>query len=502
MCWPNQRGHLRPTMRCPEGVDKENNTAFDGKSHFPAGSKTSSPGAAKESQVKALGGELWKPFEPLDPLYLWFAGVCGDLKGNGQHLRPSKDLQHKVPNFYNEGQVVAAYQQGDEISIKITITTHHNGFMEFHVCDVDKCGGEISEDCFRDGHCYQLERASNPTCDSGESSRCGPKDPAYPGRWYLPCATVPNRRDLFESVGGDEDTILYKLPKDLECDHCVLQWYWASANTCNPPGVVDYFNDPTTKPDWGSCKGQNGAVGGYSRRAKECGISDKPQHYPEQFLQCADISIGKKIDLSPTKTPTPSPNKSIVPSPTPTPSPNKSFVPSPTPTASPSAEFQSSPSPSPAASVSETPKPSPSPSPTEKENDDDQKNDFPPYDADKVMKQGSGEVRDIIFVGDGQRLVSLHSMKVVNISPYDSISVEALVKPGRGISRVSFFWENDERNVIRGKAPFYMFGMRSNGPVPWDDVPLDEEIRIRVRAGDDNDATSVIFTRKGETAYE
>ncbi len=120
------------------------------------------------------------------------------------------------------------------ISLNVAATTHRNGFYEFYVCDVAKCGGEISEKCFKQGHCIRLERAWDRSCESRHDRRCALIDPDYPSRWYLPCPS--GKVDLY---GGRK--MLYKLPKDLQCKHCVVQWYWATANACDPPGLQDYF---------------------------------------------------------------------------------------------------------------------------------------------------------------------------------------------------------------------------------------------------------------------
>ena len=66
----------------------------------------------------------------------------------------------KGGKFYYNGKVVANYKEGRIIDISLKIIGHHNGFLEFHLCDIAKCGGEISENCFNDGHYYQLKRAS------------------------------------------------------------------------------------------------------------------------------------------------------------------------------------------------------------------------------------------------------------------------------------------------------------------------------------------------------
>lgn len=66
----------------------------------------------------------------------------------------------------------------------------------------------------------------------------------------------------------------------------MIQWYWTAANTCNPPGVHEYFSGPDA-PNWQNCPGQGGAVNGWSWNKPTCGGS----LFPEEYFQCADIRI-------------------------------------------------------------------------------------------------------------------------------------------------------------------------------------------------------------------
>lgn len=125
----------------------------------------------------------------------------------------------------------------------------------------------MSHECFLSGHCQQLTRAKNKACDSGMSKTCGPIDPAYPGRWYMPCrsAGTPTAKSTGKEsyVKFGPGTIQYEIPTGFECERCVLQWYWVAANACNAPGVVDYFKGEHGPKTWGNCPGQGEATGGY-----------------------------------------------------------------------------------------------------------------------------------------------------------------------------------------------------------------------------------------------
>lgn len=175
------------------------------------------------------------------------------------------------------------YNQGDVVDFEVNIVSHHNGYFEFYICNLDVCGEEISVACFRRGYCEQLMRAPS-FCDSGDNKHCGPIDSLHRGRWYLPCGLFPKGQSLYGGV--EKGSMKFQLPRNLHCDHCVIQWYWTAANTCNPPGVVDYFEGPDG-PHWPSCRGQGGAIGGYTTKQRECG----GENFPEEYWQCSDIRI-------------------------------------------------------------------------------------------------------------------------------------------------------------------------------------------------------------------
>ncbi|KAI0563544.1 hypothetical protein FGB62_37g00 [Gracilaria domingensis] len=267
---PRQRGALNIRNHITQAIDDK--APIDYECHFPAGDKSTVPGSGFRS-VKSAAGNNWTPYEPLNPFFKWRCGVCGDHLYHAQdHLRGGR--------YYWDAKRVQTYEQGSVVFFESEIITHHNGFYEFYVCDIDRCGDDISPRCFTEGHCTKLIRARGP-CDSGDHPGCGPIDRNYPGRWYLPCITSEPMM-----VGGNERTIAYVLPPWLVCDHCVIQWYWTAANTCNPPGVADYFTGPDA-PRWKPCAGQGGAVGGWTSSKGECG----GDAFPEEYWQCSDVRI-------------------------------------------------------------------------------------------------------------------------------------------------------------------------------------------------------------------
>lgn len=285
---PNQRGTASGEGpyhqgKCTERV-VHSGALTDTKAHFPAGPRRGVRGEGVRYQMWRAGRWGWTPYEPLNPRFRWRSGVCGDVVG-------PREPHRKGGKFFDDGRVVASYVQGSIVKVGIRINAHHNGFMELHLCDATKCGGDINFNCFRSGHCTQLKRAHHPLCDGGYHRFCGPIDRRYPGRWYLPCSAHPPNTPLVDNYGvGGRGFIHYKLPKHFVSQHAVLQWFWTGANECNPPGVREYFEGADGPKGWGRCSGQAGAIGGYVRHARTCG----DRLFPEEYLQCADIKVVKK----------------------------------------------------------------------------------------------------------------------------------------------------------------------------------------------------------------
>ena len=410
MEYPPQRGCLNPKSKHAK-LGSEYSAPIDWLMHFPAGNKADIPGAAVQSQRETSG--IWTPFEPMKSDFIWRAGVCGDLKSKTQdHMKGGR--------YYYDGKVSAEYIEGSIIDITIKVIAHHNGFMELHVCDIAKCGGEISEDCFKQGHCWQLKRAPNKDCDSAYDKRCAPIDKNYPGRWYLPCTTKPINGNAVERMGGNK--MQYYLPKGLVCEHCVLHWFWEAANTCNAPGIREYYDGPNSPKNWGQCPGQGAARGGIAREQRDCG----PNRFPEEYYTCADIRI-KPSDGSST---------------------TSSFV----------VEEEDTTQ----TSITETIK-TPEPIPI-------------------AVTDTSGDWKIQIY-GDGKLVDdNIEDGEEVDMKNYDKVALEAVKSDGKG--PVDFLI-NGNKVWTDWTAPFFMYGNRGRDALYGDGPPLNEEFTLEVIAGDE-----------------
>ena len=258
-------------------------------------------GGGKGAVMTAANG-IWRLYDPLNadlpPRH--DAGHCGDPITDAPPRAHENGGRFGPPKNY---PIVASYSEGQIIEITADITTNHNGFFQFFICNAAKCGGDISDACFQNGHCQELYRVKTPECESQNSVECGPVDPHYPGRFYVPCRKGDHVGEHF--IGGKY--MQYKLPDGFSTSHAVIQWYWATANSCNPPGYLEYFNQ-FPMPGWGSCPGDGGALGMRNPTLAECGESK----FPEEFWTCADVSVGSSEKTQiipqngiPTITPTP-----------------------------------------------------------------------------------------------------------------------------------------------------------------------------------------------------
>ncbi|OSX80170.1 hypothetical protein BU14_0058s0081 [Porphyra umbilicalis] len=311
--------------------------------------------------VKAANGGDWSPYDPLDAgaraARAADHGVCGDpaTQSPGAHTVGG--------TFYHGGKTVAAYTPGGVVDFEVGVTTSHNGFFEWWVCDLDACGAmDLTNGCFGvPGACTRLDRVAHPSCEAGTDVACGPIQAAYPSRWYMPCrGNPPPTVGNTQVLGGPDGKMRYRLPAALTCTRCVIQWYWVTANSCNPPGMAEY-NFPAA---WAGCPGDGGSVGGIARGAAPCGPGGK---WPEEFWTCADVVIGAGGGPTPTATPTATAAPTATSSgATPTPLPTCSMPPAPacstaTPTPPPSPTPTAVPTPTPTAVVTSSPAPTPSP---------------------------------------------------------------------------------------------------------------------------------------------
>jgi len=155
-------------------------------------------------------------------------GVCGDdVRG---------DRPNEAGGKYANGVIVEKYTQGQVIDVEVEITANHKGYFLFKLCPVNDPHKRATEECLN-------QHVLVPVTPS-------------------PVKPTTNIRERYY-VDYDKGTkhLQVKLPDDVTCTQCVLQWTYMAANT------------------WG-CEKRNGQ----NHCCTGCGAQ-------ENFVNCADISI-------------------------------------------------------------------------------------------------------------------------------------------------------------------------------------------------------------------
>ncbi|KAK3093828.1 hypothetical protein FSP39_020701 [Pinctada imbricata] len=150
-------------------------------------------------------------------------GVCGDA-WDLPMPRP-----HEDGGEFGQGYVAGDYTAGDVINIVVNITANHYGWFELRLCPQDDPSRPLTQDCL-DNNLLTLFESDSPH-STGMT------------RYYL-------------GEGRGTINVTSKLPDDITCEKCVLQWKYKAGNS------------------WG-CD-------------KECCIGCGNQ---EHFYNCADIRI-------------------------------------------------------------------------------------------------------------------------------------------------------------------------------------------------------------------
>lgn len=150
-------------------------------------------------------------------------GKCG-FCGDSYNTAPPRS--HELGGYYGQGVIVKAYTQGSTVPLNVKITANHRGYVYFKICNLDI---EKESDA-----CFERYPLTSPSGDD---------------RFYLP------------TTSAGEFIFSVRLPSNLWCNHCVIQWTYVAGN------------------NWGMCSNGTGMLG--------CGNQ-------EHFRTCSDIRITKK----------------------------------------------------------------------------------------------------------------------------------------------------------------------------------------------------------------
>ncbi|KAK3288067.1 hypothetical protein CYMTET_4447 [Cymbomonas tetramitiformis] len=227
-------------------------------------------------------------------------GLCGIVDDrNYMHPENMNGAPILVPPLQ------ATYAKGALVEVDFVIHAHHKGHVELHLCPESMT---TNQECF-DAH--PLTFVADLLCDEPAQP-----DPSFPERGYL--CPYNGQTQNGGPITGMPYRHVYRLPEGVQCERCLLQWYYLTANSCAPPGYRNYAFPQAT---W------------FQTSLPDCGIiPEDGVGGPEQFWNCADVSISNnELTPSPSLTPAPpsashppqasSPPSVQQPSPSPVPAP-------------------------------------------------------------------------------------------------------------------------------------------------------------------------------------
>ncbi|EER00933.1 conserved hypothetical protein [Perkinsus marinus ATCC 50983] len=204
-------------------------------------------------------------------------GLCGDpFEGGGTNLPPPAQQ-----TYMQQGPVKATYTQGQNIVIEMDLTVHHWGHFEYRICEGGLSGQKYptqkaGQDCLNKNLLVRPDPKSRPECRNAKNIDasnydCQPLDTAHPERWYLPPQSY-----------GPKYKMTFKLPDDLTCSLCTMQWNWITGNSCLVDGYKEYFAKFKEEyPNMDSSWDQSNSPKDSCDLARD----------GEQFWNCADIKI-------------------------------------------------------------------------------------------------------------------------------------------------------------------------------------------------------------------
>lgn len=160
-------------------------------------------------------------------------GVCGD-----SYLQARPRENEWGGKYGSSGLIPRTYESSEEIPVTIQLTAHHKGFFQFKICEMTPDMATEDEDCFNSSQSI-MELADGSTIWDVNNGSTG----IFNGR--------------------------IKLPDDLSCEHCVIQWRYHTGNS------------------WGCDE------------TGKCGLGLGEQ---EEFYGCADVKINGRSGPRPSST--------------------------------------------------------------------------------------------------------------------------------------------------------------------------------------------------------
>lgn len=153
--------------------------------------------------------------------------------------------------FLGDWSSEAMYNEGGVIEITSRLTAYHGGHIEVNACADPK----PDQSCF-DANKLMYKGGGHP------------RDPNFPERAYL--GTTSDRGSIY--------THRFRLPLHLSGERVLLQWRYYTANSCQPEGYNEYFED-------------RGWIRSGLGQCDEKTYDDTGGTVPERFWNCIEVTI-------------------------------------------------------------------------------------------------------------------------------------------------------------------------------------------------------------------
>jgi hypothetical protein len=209
-------------------------------------------------------GSMWRVGYNVEKDYNDMSGYCGGIRhlwevnggkcgvcGDAYELDPRP---HEPGGQFATGIIVKTYQEGTVFNATIDILANHYGYFELRLCQNDEPMKKVTQECFDQNllYIYDNNFDDNPLLEAEEKERLN--------------ADLVNYKYFLRSKKTGTYNVTAQLPKNLTCNHCVLQWKYHAGNNF---GLTDLNLN------------------------KGClGCTDRQ----EEFYNCADIEILSEND--------------------------------------------------------------------------------------------------------------------------------------------------------------------------------------------------------------
>lgn len=184
-----------------------------------------------------------------EPMSLNKPGTAGDGQCGGLF---NGDSRFSAGGPFATNQIVATYDEGQTIDVKIFMQINHWGKFQLRLCPLSNpsTGTEQRELSNRCLDKYKLEKADGS------------------GIWTYPLGPRSAPLPMYNQR--------YRLPAGVSCERCVLQWRYVTGHTCMVPGMDWDYARQNIMPFPHECKSD---------------YMEPNAMPPEKFWNCADIKI-------------------------------------------------------------------------------------------------------------------------------------------------------------------------------------------------------------------